>query len=424
MGIHSLHRTPGKLLTARGSIPGVLGAFGTVWGKLSMTGDKAEANMGFRPKEGAMGVQLCRKRYVGNNGKVKSGIFAISLMPRKTTPTKKLRDGQERMRVIGKIVSNHTRDIIYPIWEPLVKNRNRFPWDGCRYFLSVNNINVGNSLDWSKLQLSAGRLSPPKYICANRYDIEKGEIQLFLPQNIGRKPIIINQMGIGIFDRITEDFFHISPERVTEELEKRFKASGITAEDLKKARINYVIEPLRFRWELKKVRRTTGRLITGFQTEYGLYQTANKCLPFPYDRQRLYEHIDTRQGWIEIYRDFVQGLGVRLTGALGSLVLESCNVNKSISIYEEPCRNGIDKWMRSEHLRFYLYNYYKRISPVNVLGANNLPCREKPKYSASICKRIIPHFPGEDKDKIEGKYSVPIVIEIIEKDMAEHIMTR
>ena len=147
--------------------------------------------------------------------------------------------------VLGKIAANHMKDIIHPIWDVLGKS-----WDGYRYFMSVNNREVGNALDWSKLQISDGLLSPPKCICANRYDIEKGEIQLFVPRTIGRKPITINQMGIGIFDRVTGDLFHIAPERLTEELEQRLKAHGIKTWGLEKVKINSVIKPLRFRWEV------------------------------------------------------------------------------------------------------------------------------------------------------------------------------
>ncbi|MDD2889957.1 MAG: hypothetical protein PHE49_04870 [bacterium] len=48
MGIHPLARTPGRLITAKGSIDGTLSAFGTVLGKIGMTGDKAQKAMGFK----------------------------------------------------------------------------------------------------------------------------------------------------------------------------------------------------------------------------------------------------------------------------------------------------------------------------------------------------------------------------------------
>lgn len=83
------HPTPGKLLTGKGPIPGELGAFGTVWGKISATGDEAEKMMGFRPKEGAIGVVLTRRKYIDKSGKQKKGIFATSLMPHKIPDTEK-----------------------------------------------------------------------------------------------------------------------------------------------------------------------------------------------------------------------------------------------------------------------------------------------------------------------------------------------
>lgn len=46
LGIRDLAHTPGKLITKKGPIDGYLSAFGTVWGKLKMTGDMAEKAMG------------------------------------------------------------------------------------------------------------------------------------------------------------------------------------------------------------------------------------------------------------------------------------------------------------------------------------------------------------------------------------------
>ncbi|MFA5031814.1 MAG: hypothetical protein WC614_02240 [bacterium] len=381
MGIHA--RTPGRLITAKGSIDGTLSAFGTVWGKIGMTGDKAQKAMGFTPKEGAKGVLLSRRRYVDKNGKVKSGIFATSLMSFSGIPTKGVKCRQERMRVIGKILSNHLRDIIYPIWDPLVKNRNKFPWDGCRYFASVNNINVGTSLNWKKLQISAGPVSLPKCICANRYDVEKKEIHISIPRTVGRIPITINQMGIGIFDRITEDFLHISPEWLNQEIEQKLKASGLTTEHLRRLPKNSVIEPLRFQWELKNIRPLEEKKMPRNQ---------------PDDKSEGPKKRKIR--WTKIPPEPPPDKSRHKP-----IILP----NSGMSI----CAN-LSRWMRREHLRFYIYNYYKRISPVT----------KKPEYSPSLCRRMETFLPGETKDTIDGEHGISIIIEIIEYDTKEHILTR
>ncbi|MDD5530216.1 MAG: hypothetical protein PHX21_09330 [bacterium] len=376
MRIRSLGRTPGKLLTANGAIPGTLGSFGTVYGKLSWTGDKAEANMGFRPKEGATGVLLSRRRYVDNNGKVKSGIFAMSLMPWKPTVTKDAKCGHLRMNVLGRMASNYNRDMIYPIWEPLVKNKNMKPYTGYHYFMSVNNQNIGNDLRWEKLQISRGVLNPPKCVCANRYDMDKKEIQIFVPRTMGRNPITVNQVGIGIFDRITGDFFHISPEQFNEELEKKLKASGLTVNDLERVRVNSVIEPLRFKWQIREVMESMDFRV--WNSDFGIKET---------EKRSMKEHR--------------VNLGVYGVVPKREIVSQKANFREVVIEYEKPyIKRG--KRMRSEHLRFYIHYYYKRVSPET----------GKPEYSPSICRRVIRGLPGNEEDRIDGKHSVPVVIEV------------
>lgn len=161
MGIHDLHHTPGKLITAKGHIDGYLSAYGIVWGKISATGEKAQKMMGFTPKEGAIGVLLARRRYVDNNGKVKSGIFATSLMHHYIFPTDKETSVWERVAVLGKMGSKSMKNMIHPIWEPLVINKNRKPWSGFHYFMSLNVSALGHLIDWSKLLISKGKLPHP-----------------------------------------------------------------------------------------------------------------------------------------------------------------------------------------------------------------------------------------------------------------------
>lgn len=391
LGIRSLGRTPGKLLTAKGAIPGVLGSFGTVWGKLSMKGDKAEANMGFRPKEGATGVLLSRRRYVDDNGKVRSGIFAMSLMPWKPTVTKDAKRGHLRMNVLGKMASNYTKDMIYPIWEPLVKYKNMKPYTGYHYFMSVNNQNIGNDLRWEKLQISRGPLSPPKCVCANRYDMDKKEIQLFVPRTMGRKPITVNQVGIGIFDRITGDFFHISPEQFNEELEQKLKASGLTVSDLERVRVNSVIEPLRFRWEIREVMESMDFIVEGTKKErvdLGIKSVEEK-------KKEI-------RSMIPVASQQLGAFGVVPKRWVVSQQLKNPNVREVVIEYDNPYIKQ-SKRMRSEHLRFYIHYYYKRISSET----------GKPEYSPSICRRVITSSPGNEEDRIDGKHSVPVVVEII-----------
>lgn len=257
-GIRGLGRTPGKHLNPKGYIPGALGAFGIVWGPLTGPKETVEKLVGMKLKKGAKGALLSRRRYVDDNGNVKSGVFAISLMPRTVGPTEKQKWGHERMRVIGKLASEHMTDIIHPIWDPLAR-KNRKLWDGYRYFMKVNNQNIGNSLNWKKLCISKGNLKPPKFICANGYDKENREIQIFLPRTIGRRPITINGLGIGIFDKITGNFFHISPEEIKEQLEQRLKLYALKPYRLEKTKIDSIMKPLRFTWELKNIRQLSDR---------------------------------------------------------------------------------------------------------------------------------------------------------------------
>ncbi len=218
LGIRDLAHTPGKLITKKGPIDGYLSAFGTVWGKLKMTGDMAEEAMGFRPKNGAVGVLLCRRKYIDKDGKVKKGIFAVSLMPYSSSPTPMEKLNQDRTTVLSKIVSKHMNDLIHPIWEPLVLNKNRKPWTGCHYFLGINGHRVKltgtrpgsieGSLDWSKLLISNGKLEPPKRMYPNCYDPQRNQIHIALFKNLPYS------VGIGLFDIITGDFLHISPNQI------------------------------------------------------------------------------------------------------------------------------------------------------------------------------------------------------------------
>ncbi|MFA5033724.1 MAG: hypothetical protein WC614_11990 [bacterium] len=253
MGIHPLRNTPGKLLTARGAIPGVLGSFGTVWGKMSWTGDKAEANMGFRPKEGSIGVQLNRRRYVDNNGKVKSGIFATSLMRRYVVPTEKEKSVWDRTAILGKMASKCMRDIIYPIWEPLVINKNRKPWTGYHYFESVNHTALGHSIDWSKLVISKGKLPRPTKVCSSRYLSGENKIEIIHPLTVNRKPLTKNQLGIGIVDSITGDFFHISPTQIAEEATRQIKACETNPTSVVKGKT--ALKDWNLVWDLKQIRK-------------------------------------------------------------------------------------------------------------------------------------------------------------------------
>ncbi len=207
----ALRNPPGKLLTGKGPIPGDLGAFGTVWGKFNVTGDQAERMMGFRPKEGAIGVVLSRRKYTDKNGKVKKGIFASSLMPRKPTMTEKLKATHERMRIMRHIVHKYHADLIVPIWNPLIKDDTKKPYTGYHYFMSWNLKHVGTALNWKNLLISNGPLRPIGNMCTHWYDPDTKEIKIYLPLTINYQPLTIHQIGIGIIDTITGDFFHIAP---------------------------------------------------------------------------------------------------------------------------------------------------------------------------------------------------------------------
>ncbi len=207
----------GKLLTGKGPIPGDLGAFGTVWGKISATGDQAERMMGFRPKEGAIGVLLSRRKYTDKNGKQKKGIFASSLMPRRLPETEGRKAVEERIKVVAHIVHKYHSDLIVPIWNPLIKDDTKKPYTGYHYFMSVNLKSVGVSLNWRKLLISKGTLKPPTKLIPNWYDPDTQEIKLFLTNSATLK--LHNsqtQIGIGILDIITGSFFHIPPQPITD----------------------------------------------------------------------------------------------------------------------------------------------------------------------------------------------------------------
>ncbi|MCK4352342.1 hypothetical protein KAW65_02925 [candidate division WOR-3 bacterium] len=239
--VRELKRTPGKLITKKGPIGGYLSAFGEVWGKLEMTGDQAEKAMGFRTKEGAIGVVLSRRKYIDENGKVKKGIFATSLMPWRATTSAKRKPSRELTRVLSKIASNHISDIIHPIWEPLVANRKRKPWDGFHYFMGLNIKNIGECLDWSRLFISNGDIKPPERLLPSWYEPEKRQIHISLPKTL-------NWIGIGIFDIVTGSFFHISPEQI---------ANRLIEDESKSWRYREVIEgeaKATHYWELKQIR--------------------------------------------------------------------------------------------------------------------------------------------------------------------------
>lgn len=208
------YRTIGKLLNPRGYIPGELGAFGTPWGKLRGPLDTIERLTSFKPKKGALGVLLSRRKYIDENQKVKNGVFITSLMPREVTHTKKMQITWERTRILSKIASKHKSDMIYPIWEPLVKIKTKKPYGGYYYFMSLNGLNLGNSLNWSKLLVSNGKLMPPERVCSNCYNPETKQIHIILPKTVNCQPLTINPVGIAIFDVLTGDFFHLSPEQI------------------------------------------------------------------------------------------------------------------------------------------------------------------------------------------------------------------
>lgn len=220
-----------------------------------MTGEQAEKAMGFRPREGAVGVVLSRRRYVDNNGKVRSGIFATSLMPRKMIVTEKLSISWERQRVLGKIVSKHMKDIIFPIWEPLVKNKSKKPWCGNLYFMSTNLLNMGKTLAWDKLQISKGRLAPPSCAYPYWYDKEKKELHIVLPQTIKNLPITVNQIGIGVFDIITGEIFHILPEQISQHFIEQIRVQGINPISPRDWRKVVVREPLKLKWAPEQIRK-------------------------------------------------------------------------------------------------------------------------------------------------------------------------
>ena len=212
MSIHQNVEYPGNYLQGRGPVPGVLGSYGDVWGKLKVKGDDAEELMGFRPKEGAIGVVLRRCKYTDKNGKVRKGIFASSLMPRKYFPnTKKSQMCFDRMSVIRRIGSEYLKDLVHPIWNPLAVRGYKKFYSGFNYFMSVNLKAVGLSLDLSKLLISDGEIEPPKEMCQSWYAPDSNEIKIVVPLTNHRSQIPNYEIGIGIVDKITGSFYHIAP---------------------------------------------------------------------------------------------------------------------------------------------------------------------------------------------------------------------
>ncbi len=224
----------GKLITERGPISGYLSAYGTVWGKLKLLGDEAERAMGFRPKEGAIGVLLSRRKYIDKNGKEKKGIFATSLMPTNPVLTDKLKVSHDRMSVVTRIAKEHMKDLIHPIWDPLVSKRKSYT--GVHYFVGMNTKRLGNPIKWERLIISDGEVEPPRQVVRNWYDPDTNEIRICMPKIRWHLGYDI-RIGIGLLDIITGSFFHIAPEKREEGREKR--------EEGKIKRI----------WRLEKIRR-------------------------------------------------------------------------------------------------------------------------------------------------------------------------
>ncbi len=246
----ALRNPPGKLLTGKGPIPGDLGAFGEVWGKFNVTGDQAERMMGFRPKEGAIGVVLSRRKYMDENGKVKRGIFASSIMPPKLPNTEKENAVHERITLITHIASEYHDDLIVPIWNPLIKNDRKKPYTGHHYFMSTNLNSVGLSLNWRKLLISKGKLKPPTRLISNWFNPDTQEIKICIPSKT------MNQIGIGIIDIVTGSFFHIPPGK-----------TGILP-------VNH------FTWKLQKIRK---------------YYKKNESLSYEYYYSRFYIYMYYRK---------------------------------------------------------------------------------------------------------------------------------
>lgn len=387
MGIRGLEKTPGKLINAKGYIPGALGGFGIVWGKLKATGDLAERAMGFRPREGAVGVLLSRRRYVDANGKIRTGIFAISLMPWRGVATDDRKRGYERMRVLGKMASKHKNYIVNPIWDPIVTNRNRPPWDGYRYFMSVNNKNIGNALRWEKLRISLGPVNPPKFVCANRYYREKMEIQIFVPRTIKRKPITEHQIGIGIFDKVTGDFFHIPPEELSAEIEKRLNTKGLKASDLERAPVADLIEPIRFTWELKHIRKYADKRV-GSGKQYTRFYLFN----------------------------YYKMMGERLRPRSPFRQAESGNRLKDIPLTTEK-QIGCGERGRSS-FRYTEKGYGEKQTDNKTPG--------KPQYSVSICSRVEAYQARQAEGEAsggravrdfvaKGNRGIPVIVSVVEQ---------
>lgn len=223
LGIHDLHHTPGKLITAKGHIDGYLSAYGIVYGKLKMTPEQAQKAMGFTPKKGAVGVLLSRRRYIDKNGKVKSGIFAISLMPRSIPQTKKFILTHHAFPFVGKFASKHLKDIIHPIWNPIVKyGTYKNLYDGVFCFSSINNKALRTSdssahppLNLKKFIISDGPLPPPKKAPSNWFDLQNNQLHFLLPKTYNLQPFDVYQLGILILDIFTGDSFHIPPFNLT-----------------------------------------------------------------------------------------------------------------------------------------------------------------------------------------------------------------
>lgn len=255
LGIWDLRRTPGKLITKKGPIDGTLSGFGEVTGKLTLTPEQAKRGLGFTLRPGAVGVSLRMRKYVDNNGKIKTGIFASSIMPRTIIKTPELKRTWERMRVLSKIVSKHTKDLIHPIWEPLVIDKYKKPWGGPYLFTGLNAKRIGTSLKWEKLLISNGSLPPPTLIPSSRLYLEKQQIIITLPRTIHRLPVTTYQLGIAVFDRITGDLFHISPDTITSMLLQRLASLKMKPWQLERKSRCPNIEPLIFDWKPQNIRK-------------------------------------------------------------------------------------------------------------------------------------------------------------------------
>lgn len=140
-------------------------------GKLSATPEQAKKMFGFEMKKGAIGIIFQRK----SNGES----YIRNSMPRHHF-TEKEKINMKKMSVISRIASEHLKDLIHTVWNPIANNNSC----GFNTFMSKNFVRVGGPPKWENLIITDGNAKLPKIEWISRWR-KQIKIKIKCPQSIG-----------------------------------------------------------------------------------------------------------------------------------------------------------------------------------------------------------------------------------------------